>query len=204
MTECADGLMRDQLPEYVHGTLPADAAARVDRHLDVCASCREEVVLLKSVRAVAARRTPVVDVASSVAALPAPPSPVPVRVLKARARWTTTRSWQYAAAAAVVLVVGTTTMWRAAPGPELVRVADSSSVRPGAAPVAGEPASAGSVIAGTNAGPEGMSFGGGLSDLSVTDLQALLVQMDSVKTLPSRDPASMTPVIEVKDGGISE
>ncbi|MHB1311437.1 MAG: zf-HC2 domain-containing protein, partial [Gemmatimonadaceae bacterium] len=38
MTECPDGLMRDLLPEYVHGTLPADAAARVDRHLEACAS----------------------------------------------------------------------------------------------------------------------------------------------------------------------
>lgn len=202
MTECPDALMRDQLPEYVHGTLSAEAAARADRHLEVCASCREDVVLLKSVRAMAALRTPVVDVAAIVAALPAPPSKV--LVLRPKSRWTTARSWQYAAAAAVVLAVGTTTMWRSSPVPESVRVADSSSVRAGAAHVAAESASAALAAGRTNAAPEGMSFGGGLSDLSVTDLQALLIQMDSVKTLPSRDPASMTPVIDVTDGGKSE
>jgi hypothetical protein len=50
---------------------------------------------------------------------------------------------------------------------------------------------------------DGVSFGGGLSDLSVNDLKALLGQMDSVKTLPSTDPESMTPVIAVKEGGKS-
>jgi len=47
---------------------------------------------------------------------------------------------------------------------------------------------------------DGISFGGGLSDLSVNDLQALLGQMDSVRTLPSTDPESMTPVI-MNEGG---
>lgn len=198
MTECPDGLMRDQLPEYVHGTLSAEAAARVDRHLEGCAACREELAVLKWARAVTAQRTPVVDVASIVAALPAPPSKV--LVLKPRLRSLSIRGWQYAAAAVVVLAVGTTTMWRAAPVANPVRVADSATVAvPGTlaidTPVA---------IASPTDAREGMSFGGGLSDLSVTDLQALLIQMDSVKTLPSRDPASMTPVIEVKEGGKSE
>jgi len=198
MTECPDGLMRDQLPEYVHGTLSADAAARVDRHLEGCASCRHEVVVLKSVRAVAALRTPAVDVSAIVAALPAPPARV--LVLEPRSRRFTVRHWQYAAAAVLVLAVGTTTMWRAAPVADPMRVADSATV------VAPLPLAADTPVAVAlpAAVRDGMSLGGGLSDLSVADLQALLIQMDSVKILPSRDPASMTPVIEVKEGGKSE
>ena len=48
---------------------------------------------------------------------------------------------------------------------------------------------------------EGISFGGGLSDLSVEDLQTLLGQMSSIKALPSTDPESMTPVIATNEGG---
>lgn len=64
MTDCPNGLIRDQLPEYVHGVLPADVAARVDAHLGGCAECRAEVALLGSVRAALASFTPGVDVAS--------------------------------------------------------------------------------------------------------------------------------------------
>jgi hypothetical protein len=83
---------------------------------------------------------------------------------------------------------------------EPVRVADSAAVAAHGHVATGTPVR-GVLPAGAR---DGISFGGGLSDLSVTDLQALLVQMDSVKTLPSRDPASMTPVIDVKEGGKSE
>lgn len=198
MTECPDVLMRDQLPEYVRGTLSAEEAARVDRHLEGCASCRQEVALLRWARAVAAQRTPVVDVASIVAKLPAPPSKV--LVLRPPRRTMTVRGWQYAAAAVIVLAAGSLTMWRAAPIAEPLRVADSATVAVPATRVVDTP----SAVVSPSDEREGISFGGGLSDLSVTDLQALLVQMDSVKTLPSRDPASMTPVIEVKEGGKSE
>ncbi|MDP1892315.1 MAG: hypothetical protein Q8K55_15615, partial [Gemmatimonadaceae bacterium] len=120
------------------------------------------------------------------------PKPQPaVRVMPRR--WVSRHVWQYAAAAGLVLVVGGGIVWRSAPDAELVRVADSSFV----AVAAGAESTQTPASARTD---DGISFGGGLSDLSVNDLQALLGQMDSVRTLPSMDPESMTPVI-MNEGG---
>ncbi len=194
MTDCPDGLMRDQLPEYVHGTLAAAEAARVDGHLEVCAACREEVALLQTVRAVAAHRTPAMDVAAIVAALPA--APVAIRVMTSRPRWTAVRSWQYAAAAVLLLAVSSTTLWRAPRADGPARLADSTQAPARVGASSDTPA----VVAVPARATSGMSFGGGLSDLSLDDLQALLIQMDSVKAVPSSDPAPMTPVIATTEG----
>jgi anti-sigma factor RsiW len=197
MTDCPNGLIRDQLPEYVHGVLSADAAALVGAHLAECAECRAEVALLGTVRAALSQGTPVMDVAAIVAAVVAA---APHRTARrAPRRFAVSTVWQFAAAAALVLAVGSTALWRGAPEQMVSRVADPSGavVVPGstAAVPADTPASVQSEV--------GMTFGGGLSDLSLNDLEALLGQMDSVRTLPSSNPESMTPVITVKEGGKS-
>ncbi len=189
MTDCPNGLMRDLLPEYAHGVLGADDAARVAGHLAGCATCRAELALLGRVKEGLALGVPRVDVAAIVAALPKPQPAV--RVMPRRRL--SQHVWQYAAAAGLVLVVGGGIVWRSAPDADAVRVADSSHV----AMAAGAESTQSPVAARSE---DGISFGGGLSDLSVDDLQALLGQMDSVRTLPSMDPESMTPVI-MNEGG---
>lgn len=189
MTDCPDGLMRDLLPEYARGVLGADDAARVAGHLAACAMCRAELALLGRVQDGLSLGVPRMDVAAIVAALPRPqPS---VRVMPRR--WVSRHVWQYAAAAGLVLVAGGGIVWRRAPDREAVRVADSSRVA--VVPGAESTQSSASVLP-----ANGITFGGGLSDLSLNDLQALLGQMDSVRTLPSMDPESMTPVI-MNEGG---
>jgi anti-sigma factor RsiW len=197
--------MRDQLPEYVHGVLSADAAARVDAHLAQCEDCRAEAALLGRVRAALSQGTPVVNVAAIVAALTAPPivarrgAASPATARRAPRRFAVTAAWQYVAAAALVLAVGSTALWRAAPEPVGQRVADSSS----AAVVPGNRTAVPAATPVSVQLENGMTFGGGLSDLSLNDLESLLGQMDSVRTLPSSNPESMTPVITVKEGGKS-
>lgn len=206
MTDCPNGLIRDQLPEYVHGVLAADAAARIDAHLDGCEDCRAEVALLGKARAAMALFTPKMDVASIAAALPAPrvasrmaPSVAPrVTARRTPRRFAVSAAWQYAAAAALVLAVGSSALWLGAPEQAAQRVADSSSTAVSGT-AAAVPAGAAVVAQSEN----GMTFGGGLSDLSLDDLQSLLGQMDSVRTLPSSDPSSMTPVLTVNEGGKS-
>ncbi len=193
MTDCPTGLMRDQLPEYVHGVQSAADAARVAAHLEGCGDCRDEVALLATVRADAEGRTPLIDVAAIVSALPRP-SAVTARPAGGRIR--VTRAWQFAAAATLVLAVGSSVVWQRSPEGATQRVADSSQVLPTPASTAPVAAAAEQV-----APTEGMMFGGGLSDLSLNDLESLLGQMDSVRTLPSSQPESMTPVIAVKEGG---
>lgn len=198
MTDCPNGLIRDQLPEYVHGALPADAAARVDAHLDGCEECRAEVALLVNARAALASFTPTMNVASIVAALPAPRVAPRVAARRAPRRFAVSGVWQYAAAAALVLAVGSSALWLSAPDWAAQRVADSSSTA--VSGTAGAVPAGAAVVAQSE---NGMTFGGGLSDLSLDELQSLLGQMDSVRTLPSSDPSSMTPVLTVNEGGKS-
>jgi len=189
MTDCANGLMRDLLPEYAHGVLGAADAARVAEHLASCTMCRAELALLGRVQHGLALGVPRVDVAVIVAALPKTPSAARV----APRRWVSRHVWEYAAAAGLVLVVGGGIVWRRAPDADAVRLADSSHVAMVAATE--------STQSPAPALPEdGITFGGGLSDLSLNDLQSLLGQLDSVRTLPSTDPESMTPVI-MNEGG---
>jgi anti-sigma factor RsiW len=190
MTDCPNGVVRDQLPEYVHGLLSVADAASVDAHLEGCEDCRAEVALLGKARAALSLGAPRIDVAAIAAALPVPRG-TPHRAPR---RFTVATSWQYAAAAALVLAVGSTVVWRRAPDEARERVADSLSAV--AVPETTAAASRAPLM-------EGVTFGGGLSDLSLDDLQSLLGQMESLKTLPSSNPESMTPVISVKEGGKS-
>ena len=189
MTDCPNGLMRDLLPEYAHGVLGADDAARVAEHLAACATCRAELALLGRVQDGLALGVPRMDVAAIVAALPKPQPAV--RVMPRR--WVSRHVWQYAAAAGLVLVAGGGIVWRSAPDTEAVRVADSSHV---AVAINAESTQSSA----SSRSDDGITFGGGLSDLSLNDLQALLGQVDSVRKLPSTDPESMTPVI-MNEGG---
>lgn len=187
MTDCPNGVMRDLLPEYARGVLEGERRAQVAAHVAACVLCREELALLERVEVALSRGAPRVDVAAIVAALPKPPA-----VVRAVPRRQVSRTWQYAAAAGLVLAVGSGVVLRRGPDGSAARVADSSHVS-ARARVESLP---------STARPEdGITFGGGLSDLSVNDLQLLLGQMDSVRTLPSTDPESMTPVIAMNEGG---
>jgi anti-sigma factor RsiW len=112
MRDCANGELRDQLPDWVHGRLDAARAAEVEAHVASCADCASEVALLREVQAMTRRTAPAVDVARIVAALPKPP----VR-RRAERRWF--ERTQVRAAAALLLMVGATTVaWLGRPVPE--------------------------------------------------------------------------------------
>ncbi|HEY3286755.1 MAG TPA: zf-HC2 domain-containing protein [Gemmatimonadaceae bacterium] len=193
MTDCHDELMRDLLPDYALGALAAEDATRVGSHLAVCASCRAELALLAQVRAGLALAAPRIDVAAIVSALPAPPTAAPraLGIVRAPLR---RHLWQYATAAGLLLVAGGGLFWRSSVTETGVRVADSSYVRL-ATP------SESTVSPAAGAAGDGITFGGGLSDLTLEELQTLLGQMDSVRSLPSTDPESVTPVIAMNEGG---
>jgi len=200
MTDCPDGLMRDLLPEYAHGVLDGERTARVAAHVATCEACRAELALLAQVRDGLSLGVPRVDVAAIVRALPRAPvlrsmdagSPGLRVSRQARGRVAGWSPWQFAAAAGLVLAVGSGLLWQREPAVMRTRIADSSDVH-----VAAESTTSPAAVV----GKDGITFGGGLSDLSLDDLQALLGQMDSVRTLPSTDPESMTPVIAMNEGG---
>ncbi|HEY5491670.1 MAG TPA: zf-HC2 domain-containing protein [Gemmatimonadaceae bacterium] len=193
MTDCPNGVMRDQLPGYVHGLLSAAEVSIVDAHLEGCEDCRAEVALLGKARVALSLGVPRIDVASVVSVLPAPPVTLRRAPHSTSRRLAVAGAWKYAAAAALVLAVGSSALWHRARGTTDQHVADSSSVVVPETTAAVLPAQS----------EDGITFGGGLSDLSLDDLQSLLGQLDSVKTLPSTNPESMTPIISLKEGGKS-
>ena len=71
MHDCDNADVRDLLPMRLHGTLNALGNARVDAHLAQCASCVEELALLRLVhRALPTPEVAIADVVRVVAAVP--------------------------------------------------------------------------------------------------------------------------------------
>src|SRR5438094_696228 len=96
MTDCPNADIRDQLADLLHDRLDASARAAVMAHVDVCADCRGELELLRSLHHLMIARTPPVNVGRIVAALSTRPI--------ARRRGV---NWRLAAAVTVLAVGGT-------------------------------------------------------------------------------------------------
>ena len=161
MIDCTNGDVRDVLPDYVNDRLGAHPRAEVERHLESCALCRDEVTLLRDLR-VTIRRAPAVDVDAIAAAIPPYRAPV-------RRGWTA--GWRAAAAIAAITVGGTSiALLRDEAPTDRVVVPRPVAQAPGpSAP----PASRELVMA-----------GGSISDLSDGELSALVDDLESLDALP--------------------
>jgi hypothetical protein len=102
MTDCPNANFRDQLPDLVHERLDPISRAALVAHVDGCADCRDELALLRGVRDVMLARTPAVNVASIVAALPKA-SATKVVPLRPRRTWA---DWRVAAAVTLLVAGG--------------------------------------------------------------------------------------------------
>ena len=206
MNDCADGQMRDLLPGYVHRTLSTAERVAVVAHLESCENCRAEVALITSAsRAFAVAD---VDVARIVKALPAPPRRAVRRTFAGHA--------QRIAAAIAIVALGALTVVAlrgkfqgatheiaktTAPVAAGTELASAPPVQQ-AAPVAVD-SPANTLPPATAAAPRrpSMSFGGGLSDLSDDQLDALMAELDGLDALPSAEPEThLTPILP-PDGG---
>ena len=166
MNDCPRGDIRDLLPDLLHGRLDADSRAGVEQHVALCAECAAELELLRTMRD-ALRTSPAIDATRMAAAVR---EGAARRSAVARPR-TRRLDWRVAAAAAVLVTGGlTVAVVRRAPGPVgTVGTISSSS--------------------GTSANSSGLMFGGGVADLSNSDLERLLQDVDSLSALPDIEPA---------------
>jgi hypothetical protein len=201
--------MRDLLPGYLHHTLPPAERVAVVAHLESCEDCRAEVALITS--AARAFAVPDVDIAAIVQALPAPPRRTVGRTFAGQA--------QRIAAAIVILVIGALTVVAlrdkfqgtthevaktarpAAAGTELAAAPPAPPAQP--VPVAiDSPATTMPAPAAAASRRPSMSFGGGLSDLSDDQLDALMQELDGLEALPSTEPEThLTTILPPADGG---
>ncbi|MDH5234805.1 MAG: zf-HC2 domain-containing protein [Gemmatimonadota bacterium] len=202
MTDCLNDQMRDQLPLLALGALSGADEVAVRAHVATCASCRAELEAIGHSRRVLDAVAPAVDVATIVAALPAPhlrvvaPDHTAVQPKPGRAPWMT-RS--YLAAAASLLIVASLAspyLMRMGDGPKGAGVPDSSvsvvprgatSTVPTATTVSSTPAPASTALA----------VDGGLSDISDDDLRTLLAELESLEATIAVEPATIrAPIVE--------
>ena len=199
MNDCVDGAMRDLLPDYVQGTLPGVTLSRVEAHVGACRDCAAEVALLRAIQA--AFPTPPVDVRRIVAALPAPSARA------ARRQSVVASRWRFAAAATVIAVAGLSlavlrgTFIRA--GDQKAALAVRGVVLP-ASPAA-TPGAALVPVAHPAGAAAGLTFDGGLSDLTDQQLQTLLREIDALDAKPNAEPESnVGHIVPVREGAMNE
>lgn len=219
MNDCPDGDMRDLLPGYVHGTLPAGQRAAVAAHLTDCADCATEVELITA--AARAFATPDIDLARIVSALPAAPrhaSRAAARPRPAIGLWRVAAAVGVVALGAFSVVALRGVFGRAAHPTVASNTAGAPEGKAGPIFVAAAPPPGSSLPAAGNAASHGtasatvapalaasrpaMSFGGGLSDLTDDQLDTLLSELDGIEALPTAEPEThLTPILPPGDGG---
>ena len=198
MNDCPDGDMRDLLPEYANGVLPAVMHNQVAAHLAGCTDCAAEVDLIRTVGTV--YPTPKVDLARIVGALPQP-----MRQTHGWAGRFRLQQWRIAAGIGMIAIGGISvallrsTMHSAAtpmlaPTPMVVQppvAAVSPAMQPSAPTELAQRSPRSTPV---EMGE--LSFGGGLSDLSDAQLKSLLREIDSLDGAPSAEPeVHATPIV---------
>ena len=197
MNDCPNGDVRDVLPDYLNDRLAAPRRVEVERHLATCATCRDEVELLRALRATM-HRAPVVNVDAIAAAIP------PYRAPERRS-WTT--GWRTAAAIAAIAVGGASFALlhddapvardASAPPVAIAPAPDADSVH---SPVGPAVARAPVTEPSTSPAPaiarsrELALAGGSIGDLSDGELSALVDDLESLDALPSAEVEGAQPL----------
>jgi anti-sigma factor RsiW len=197
MTDCPNGDVRDALPDYLNDRLDAARRREVESHLTGCATCREELSLLRALRATV-RRAPAVDAEAIAAGIPAYRAP-------ARRRWAT--SGRIAAAIVAIAVGGTSIVLlrdRPPAGPvEPSRpIAVAPEPSPDSTPLVTTPTAEAPVAErvtpepsdGAAAGRELAIASGSIADLSDRELSAFVEGIESLDGLPSAEVEAPEPV----------
>src|SRR5205085_8544213 len=104
MTDCPNAEMRDRLPDLLHERLDPSARAAVMAHVEQCADCRAEIVLLREARVALSSGIRAVDVTAItrvVISRTEIPAPAPQR-----RTWSAWSDWRIAASIAILAVGG--------------------------------------------------------------------------------------------------
>ena len=175
--KCNAPEMRDMLPDLLHGTLTTREKSRVEAHAATCPSCREELKVLRTVRA-AAVFAPVVNVDAVVRQIPPYQAYIPAAEPAAVRQSARPRLWAMLAAAGVALVV--------AAGGSLLLYGEREEKLPAVVQSAPSESPALALVAGVD----------GLTDGTLVQL---MNEMDGFDVLPASDPETLLSV-DTTDG----
>jgi anti-sigma factor RsiW len=199
MNSCMEIETREMLPDLLHGKLDASTRARVEKHVAGCEECREELEVLRTVKA-AAIFAPTIDVNRVVGHIAPYARIVPEVEAPARSRVV---SWLVAASFLVVI----------AGGGSLLMVQQKDSVTPYATvtpshrvevvPTPVRVPEAGVTDVATIDQPvvHALALATGVETLSDNDLRQLMTDMDSFDVLPASEPE---PVMNVDNSDNSD
>ena len=210
MTDCPNAEMRDRLPDLLHERLDMATRTVVVAHVEGCADCRAELALIREAHVVLIAGVRSVDVTAisravveRTRAAQASPGRRPAR----RTAWASLLDWRVAASIAVVVVGGGSVLLirggRAdhqpkamlrAPAVEVSHVGASTNV---AERIRHESTA-------TNPATPELSAGGEVSDLSETDLRALLHDLSGMDAVPSTEPEPVVVRVSLPGNGGSE
>ncbi len=188
MNKCIDNEIQELLPDLLYQSLDGATKQRVEAHVATCESCREELDVLRTVKA-AAVFAPVIDADSIVRQIPPYRMIVPGVEQPKRTRMV---SWLVAAGFALAIVGG---------GALVVSNQSRQPQSPArygqVASPPGEPTETSVAALDSNAGetrPLALASTADLSDLSDGNLQQLMNEMNDFDALPASE---LEPVIAV-------
>jgi anti-sigma factor RsiW len=199
MNSCMEIETREMLPDLLHGKLDASTRARVEKHVAGCEECREELEVLRTVKA-AAIFAPTIDVNRVVGHIAPYARIVPEVEAPARSRVV---SWLVAASFLVVI----------AGGGSLLMVQQKDSVTPYATvtpshsvevvptPVRVPASGVNDVATIDQPVVHALALATGVETLSDNDLRQLMTDMDSFDVLPASEPE---PVMNVDNSDNSD
>jgi len=184
--------MRDRLPDLLNDRLAAIEQAEVVAHLAACADCREELELLRAIRAMLSAPTLRVDVASIVRALPKSSS----QTLRPRSqrRWA---DWRIAAAITVLAVGGSSVALINRTHVATVRIDANGPIVDSPSTSAVEPTPPPNTPSDEPNGGLGMS--GHLADLDDAQVQALINEIENMKAVPITEPEPVSMKVELRN-----
>ena len=190
MNDCSNAEMRDRLPDLLHDRLSAGAQAELTAHLAACVDCREELELLRDLQIALAVRTPRVDTAWVVNALPKPPARTAPHIAPRRRTWS---DWRVAAAV-TLLVAGGSSVVLVNRNPSPSSGTGTVNVVPvsGTQALADTPQAQATVTTSPVASAGGLGMGGHLVDLDDDQLQELIDEIGQMKAVPNVEPEPVT------------
>ena len=200
MNKCTELDIQEMLPDLLHGTLGADARARVEAHIASCEDCAEELQVLRTVKS-AAVFVPAIDVDQVIRQIPPYRTIVPAAQAPARSRLV---SWLVAASLLVVVLGGGSLLMIQKP-PMVGEVAtvgnlpskNGVSTRKGSATDVAPKVSTTAPTIPTKPAPHALALASAVDGLTDNNLRQLMNDMDSFDALPTTEPG---PAVSVDNG----
>lgn len=201
LRDCENAEMRDRLPDLMHGRLTGAERDSVAAHVASCADCTAELALLERTRAELAR-APKVDVGRIASVIPrAVPATARQHVplhRRSSMRLAASIAFIVAAGSALAVAIGRETDVGGPSTPTVAATTGSDSTDVAKTPVRdAEPRVVAAAPARSTNGSRGMSLGGGVADLSETEMESLLAALESFDGVPAAEPQA---TLEISGG----